>query len=262
MSEIDDVKYDVAVANRVLTALGLATGPTISLGHVSKRLPSDPTKFVVKGRGYKIDALPRMMPEDMVLCDLEGYKLDAPEGVTQCYEVKIHSCIYKLRPDVQSVVHVHPQFTVLMSILGTGIFPMCQGQGIEILKQDVPTLRKYKIIQSEEEGMQVAETLGNNKAILLLGHGVVTVGRAPDDVVISTLGLEEQAKMNWYAYCAAGPNYPKIPEDLVQENFYRGISYDDLPHFRGAGAETHRAAGNAIFLHYADQVWQDLPPRG
>jgi hypothetical protein len=33
-----EVKYKVAVANRVLWALGLATGATASLGHASPRL--------------------------------------------------------------------------------------------------------------------------------------------------------------------------------------------------------------------------------
>src|SRR3712207_2754914 len=107
-SELDDVKYQVAVANRVLAEVGLASGILASLGHASQRVPSDPEKFVVKGRGYAMDALAAMRPEDMILCDLEGNKLDGPPGSTQCFEVKLHSCIYKLRPDVQSVVHVHP----------------------------------------------------------------------------------------------------------------------------------------------------------
>src|SRR5207244_11221704 len=42
-----------------------------------------------------------------------------------CFEVKIHSCIYKARPDVQSVVHVHPKFTVVLSVVGSPIRSMC-----------------------------------------------------------------------------------------------------------------------------------------
>ncbi|HEX3245661.1 MAG TPA: class II aldolase/adducin family protein, partial [Chloroflexota bacterium] len=237
-SEMDQVKYDVAVANRVLSEVGLATGPTVSLGHVSQRLPGDPNKFVVKGRGYEIDSLPRMRPEDMVVCDLEGYMLDGPKGATPCYEVQIHAAVLKQRPDVNSVVHVHPPFTVLFSILGKTIAPMAQGQAINILKKQIPTMRKYKIIQSQEEGIELANILGDNMAMLLLGHGVVVAGSAPDEVVIGALGLEEQAKMNYYAYSVAGPDYQKIPDDLVQENFYGGIPFEDLPHFKGLQADS------------------------
>jgi hypothetical protein len=37
---LDQVKYDVAVANRVLAEIGLATGVLASLGHASLRVPS------------------------------------------------------------------------------------------------------------------------------------------------------------------------------------------------------------------------------
>ena len=38
----------------------------------------------------------------------------------------MHSCIYKLRPDVQSVVHAHPKFTIVMSVLQVPLVPMSQ----------------------------------------------------------------------------------------------------------------------------------------
>src|SRR5438034_1491589 len=96
-----EVKREVAIANRVLAEVGLATGAMASLGHASMRLPSQPDRFLVKGRGYEIDALALMRPEDMVVCDLNGYKVDGPPGSTQCREVQMHSCLYKTRPDVQ-----------------------------------------------------------------------------------------------------------------------------------------------------------------
>ena len=63
MADIDDVKREVAIANRILSHVGLATGVLVSLGHASFRVPSDPGLFIVKGRGYAIDALPLMQPD-------------------------------------------------------------------------------------------------------------------------------------------------------------------------------------------------------
>ena len=79
---LEDVKRQVAIANRVLSAMGLATGHRLSLGHASMRVPGKPDQFVVKGRGYKLDALPAMLPENMILCDTEGHMLDGPPGST------------------------------------------------------------------------------------------------------------------------------------------------------------------------------------
>src|SRR5262249_10970522 len=102
MKSLSDVKYDVAVANRILWASGLSTGITAALGHASLRVPDRPDRFVVKGRGYQMDALAHMRPEDMVVCDIDGNYIEGPPGSTQCFEVKMHSWMYKLYPDVQS----------------------------------------------------------------------------------------------------------------------------------------------------------------
>ena len=126
VSQLDDTRRQVAIANRILSDVGLATGVTAALGHASMRVPNDPDRFVVKGRQYAIDALAVMRPEDMVVCDTEGFLVEGKPGLSQCSEVKIHSCIYKTRPEVQSVVHVHPRYTVLMSALGETLVPMCQ----------------------------------------------------------------------------------------------------------------------------------------
>jgi len=131
--EIDEVKFEVASATRILSHMGLATAVTAALGHVSMRVPNQPDLFVVKGRGYEIDALDEMQYYDMIVCDLEGYKVDGPARSTQCSEVKIHSCIYRERPDMHSVVHVHPRHVVLMTVLGQPILPMCQEGALDIL---------------------------------------------------------------------------------------------------------------------------------
>ena len=47
--ELDEVKYQVAVANRILAELGLATGILASLGHASMRVPSAPDTALAGG---------------------------------------------------------------------------------------------------------------------------------------------------------------------------------------------------------------------
>ena len=259
-SELDDVKYQVAVANRVLSELGLASGPLVSLGHASLRLPSDPNKFVVKGRGYALDALPLMRPEDMVVVDLDGYKIDGPPGSTQCYEVQMHACIYKTHPDVQSVVHCHPRYTVVMSVLQATLIPMCS-EGLALVRTPLPVYPHNKIITSVEEGMDVATIMGDSRAILLHGHGATTTGNDLGESVINMLNLEEQAKMNWYAYCAAGPSHAGIPEEMIAESANRP-QLPELPHFKdlmaAEGDPRARAGVNPVYAYHAQLVSQDL----
>jgi ribulose-5-phosphate 4-epimerase/fuculose-1-phosphate aldolase len=69
--ELEEVKLQVAQANRVLSSVGLARGVTAALGHASMRVSSQPDRFVVKGREYALDALAVMRAADMVVCDTE-----------------------------------------------------------------------------------------------------------------------------------------------------------------------------------------------
>ena len=79
-TELEEVKLQVAQANRVLADVGLASGVTVALGHASMRVPSQADRFVVKGRQYALDALAVMCPEDMVVCDTMGFLVDGPSG--------------------------------------------------------------------------------------------------------------------------------------------------------------------------------------
>jgi len=216
-SALEAAKIEAAIGNRILAEVGLAVGVRASLGHVSMRVPGDPNLFVVKGRGYRMDVLSRMRPEDMVVCDLEGNWVDGPPYSLQCSEVKIHSCIFQNRPDVVSVVHVHPDYVVLMSVLQNGLKPMAQ-EGARLVTQPLPMYPRTKIITSQEEGQEVASLLGDGEICLLLGHGAVTASTAGvEGAVLTMVHLEHQARLNYMAMCAAGPNHPSIPLHLAEE---------------------------------------------
>jgi ribulose-5-phosphate 4-epimerase/fuculose-1-phosphate aldolase len=213
---LEEAKLETAIGNRVLAELGLAVGIRMSLGHTSMRVPGDPEKFVVKGRGYRIDSISSMRPEDMVVCDLDGNWLDGPPYSLQCGEVKIHSCIYRERPDVVSVTHVHPDYTVLMSVLGVPLVPMAQ-EGARMLLNPIPVFPQSKTVNSEEEGREVAKLLGKGDAIILFGHGAVTVStRDVQGSVMTMATLEHQARLNYLAVCAMGAEHPSIPRPLVE----------------------------------------------
>ena len=229
-SDLEDVRREVATANRVLANLSLADGVTAALGHASMRVPSEPHHFFVKGREYEFDALAIMEPDDMVLCDTEGFLIAGRSGLTQCSEVKIHACIYKTHPQVQAIVHVHPRYTILMSVLTGSLKPMRQ-EGAQLVRHALPIYPHVKTIQSDAEGMEVANLLGDSRAMLLRGHGAVTTGENLSEAVMGMAQLEEQAQMNYLAYCAEGKGYTYLTDDLLDEMLNRTPLYEQ-PHFK------------------------------
>jgi ribulose-5-phosphate 4-epimerase/fuculose-1-phosphate aldolase len=229
-SDLEDIKREVATANRVLANLGLATGVTAALGHASMRVPAEPNHFFVKGREYEFDALAIMEPDDMVLCNTEGFLIAGRAGLTQCSEVKIHACIYKTHPQVQAVVHVHPRYTILMSVLTGSLKPMRQ-EGAQLVRHALPVYPHVKTIQSDAEGMEVANLLGDSQAMLLRGHGAVTTGSSLSEAVMGMAQLEEQAQLNYLAYCAQGKGHTYLSDDLLDEMLNRTPLYEQ-PHFK------------------------------
>src|SRR6266496_2279914 len=167
MAELDDVMGEVALANRMLFEMGLADASTIERGHVSFRVPSQPDRFVIKALG---PALSMTQKEHIVVVDLNGFKVGGPKELNLPNEVKMHSCILRARPDINSVVHVHPRYTVLMSVLQEQLAPMCI-EGMALFSEPLPMFPSPRLIIREEDGVEVAQLLGDREAILLQGHG-------------------------------------------------------------------------------------------
>jgi ribulose-5-phosphate 4-epimerase/fuculose-1-phosphate aldolase len=65
-------------------------------------------------------------------------------------------------------------------------------------------------------GAGVARALGSRRAVLLKNHGVVVVGASIEEVVISTIMLENAAQIQMIAE-AAGTPAPEFPLDDVKK---------------------------------------------
>jgi ribulose-5-phosphate 4-epimerase/fuculose-1-phosphate aldolase len=248
---LDEIKYQVAVGSRILHLTGLSAGVRASMGHVSLRDPSDPNRFVVKGRGYQIDVLSRMRPEHMVVCDLNGYLIDGPPGVLQCNEVMIHASVFKARPDINSVVHVHPPFSVMLTVLGIPIVPVVL-EGLRLVRKPLPVYPHTALITSEGQGAEMARCLGQSRAVHLLGHGVTTVGKNIEESVTAMIQLEHQATMNYHACAVGGRDHARISDQLIEEY----LQWKPLaePHFQEAVARLGPA-------NMGGSIWSDLVAR-
>jgi len=250
---LDDAKREAAAGTHLLSMFGLSTGVRVSLGHVSVRVPGQPDRFVVKGRGYRTDALPRTRPEDIVVVDLDGVWVDGPRNIVPCFEVKIHSCIFKARPEVNSVVHVHPKYSTLLSTLGRQLRPMV-AEGAALVLDDIPVYPRQKIITTDEEGTEVARVLGQGPVELLFGHGAVTVGASMQESIMRMVHLEHQAEMNYLAELIDGRDHGSIPRELVLEaSAGGGRSQFQLPHF----TESMARAGEPLYSG-AWEYWMDV----
>src|ERR1043166_938742 len=190
--DLEQIKQDIVTASHILHHQGIAA----AFGHMSARIPGT-DRFIFP---------PRMSPalvrrDNLLELDVEGNQL-AGDGRPNT-EFWIHARIYKARPDVQSVCHVHPPSCVVLSSLGESIRPLhASGAGF---RHNVQVFDPITLIRTRELGDQVAATLGQYEVMLLRGHGVNVTGKDVRRVCVLTLWMEEAANFQLRVLSAGKP---------------------------------------------------------
>ena len=210
--DLDQIKQDIVTASHILHQQGIAA----AFGHVSARIPGTDTYIFP----------PRMSPalvheDNLLVLDTDGNQLSG-DGRPNT-EFWIHARIYKARPDVQSVCHVHPPSCVVLSSLGETIRPLHASGAV--FKNDVQVFDPITLIRTRALGDEVAKTLGRHNAILLRGHGVNVADKDVRRVCIMTLWMEEAANYQLRAMSAGRPRF-FTPEEL--ETIHPQVSGDEV----------------------------------
>lgn len=189
-------------------------------GHVSIRLPEG-DNFLVAAyiRGDGSTFLNDITPENIILVDLYGKPLDP--SMKPVGEVVIHSSIYRSRPDVNSVIHVHPFWSTTLSIAGKQILPVGTSQG-HYFPDGVPLLDTgFGWLVTDEHGEQLAKALGAGNTLVHKGHGIVVAAKNVYDAVVMTVAMEQQAQQQAYASLMGTPK-PYSRHEI--EKYYRTSS--------------------------------------
>ena len=198
----------VARACRILGKLGITHG---ALGHVSLRL-SDGQSMLIKGKGPGEVGLRYTQPRDVITVDFSATKLAGADDLQPPSESYLHIWLYRLRPDVMSVIHVHPEHAVLLTICDKEVLPIygAYGPGARLALEGVPTYRRSITIHDDRLGEEFATFMGSKSAALMRGHGVSVVGSGVEDATVRVMALDELVTMNYKAYLLGTPR--PIPE--------------------------------------------------
>ncbi len=190
MTGVLDPRAAVALGCRVLGAAGHGD---FVWGHVSQRDP--------EGRGVWMKAatwgFEEVGPERVLLVDRAGRVLDG-DGRRHA-EYPIHTEILAARPDAGSVVHTHAPNAVALAATGRPLLPVSH-EGTLFVPPDIARFtRTGDLIVTPELGQAVAAAIGGRNALLLVNHGIVTVGSDVPRAVMTALLLERACAMQFRA---------------------------------------------------------------
>jgi L-fuculose-phosphate aldolase len=113
-----------------------------------------------------------MRASDMVIVDREGARVSGRRNVTS--ELGMHLLIYRMRPDIQAIVHAHPPTATGFAAAGMALTEplVCE---VVVGLGCIP-LARYGTPGTSELAETLEPYVPEYDAILMSNHGVVTYG--------------------------------------------------------------------------------------
>lgn len=185
--------HEIIEVARGLSARGLVVG---SAGNVSARDGN-----VIRITPTRVDYA-AMRRSDVVSLDPYSERADPRASL----EWRLHSAIYRARPDVRAIVHAHGPWATAWSCFDAQLLPELEETayyGIGQVRTAPPAPGG-----SAELARGAVSALGGSNAVLLAEHGLVATGETPRSALWTAEAVEHQARVAWLVRVAGRAGAP------------------------------------------------------
>ncbi|GAE27598.1 class II aldolase/adducin family protein [Halalkalibacter wakoensis JCM 9140] len=211
MASIKELKEKVARSCQILAMEGQFDG---ILGHVSVRI--DENKMLIRCRGPKEKGLLYTTPDDIKIVDFDGNG-EFLEEHKPPNELPVHGEIYKVRKNVNCVVHSHPPEAVICSISNIPLKPIIGAFNIpaaRMAREGIPLFEHSYLITKPEQAQEMIKVMGERDVVLLRGHGITVTGMSIEEATVQALTLNQLAKTTLKAVKSGFEPVEIPPEDF------------------------------------------------
>ena len=219
---LEELKKKVYEANILLPKYGLVT---FTWGNVSA-IDRESGYFVIKPSGVEYED---MGPEDMVIMDLDGNKVEG--NLNPSSDTATHIEIYKGFKEVGGIVHTHSSYATSWAQAGRGI-PCYGTTHADYFYGEIPCVRNLSKEEIEEAyekntGVLIVSEFERLKkdpvavpAVLCKNHGVFAWGKDAHAAVHNAVVTEEVAKMA-YRCELINSEVKEAPQELQDKHYFR-----------------------------------------
>ena len=198
-----EARVDLAAVYRLLAHYGW---DDVIYNHSSMRVPGEPRMFLMKKHELLYT---EVTASNLVKVNMDQ-DLDEKSGVNRP-GFTLHGGVLGARADVNCAVHVHTENGVALSGLKHGLRMISQ-QALRFYKR--VGYHKYEgITEDFDERARINKDLGQNRALILQHHGMLTVGKTAREAFVLMKYLltaaEIQLKME-----ATGAELLEVPADV------------------------------------------------
>ncbi|WP_027964602.1 class II aldolase/adducin family protein [Halalkalibacillus halophilus] len=216
-------KQKLAGAFRLFGQFGFSEG---AAGHITYRDPERKDHLWVNPYGMHFN---KIKASDLVLVNSEGQVVEGKYSVHKS-AFSIHSAVHEAREDVIASAHAHSVYGKTWSISGKLLDPLTQDACS--FYNDHSIFDEYKgVAFDEEEGVRIGKALGDNKAVILRSHGLLTVGESVDAAAFWFITMERSCQSQLLAESAGIVN-SIAPEDAAHTAGQVGREVDGWESFQ------------------------------
>lgn len=212
----ESIKVGIIEKCRLLEKMGYFVG---TWGNISVRVPEG---FIVTPSRVQYDAI---QASDFVVVSMDG-NLVAGHRLPSS-EAEIHRAVLNKKSSVGAIIHSHSPYATAVSCLHRPIPPFVEDLA-QIIGGQINCTRYVPAGQHKRIAEEVANTIGEENAVLLANHGVMCCGRDLDEAFVASQILEKAALM-MLAAGAIGPVIP-IPDEFVSSERHRFLYKYGTPH--------------------------------
>ena len=197
-----NVKRELVKCGKKVVSSGLVAGAG---GNISAR--SGRTIYL-SASGMSLD---EMTEDDYIGVDIDSEKTVDGKGKPTS-ETSLHLICYRMREDIQAIVHTHSPWAGGVISSGETIKPMfpefvCDLEKVAHIGYVVPTTRKL--------AERVAQVIVDNNVVLMSNHGVLAVGSNLKEAYYRNLIIEDAAKALVAACIVGKPRF--LTEEEIEE---------------------------------------------
>jgi len=206
------LRQRLAAAYRAIDHFGWSE---LTANHLTLRVKQDPPEFLINPYGLLYS---EVTASNLVRIDLAGNVLTPTEYPINPAGFNIHAAIHAARPDAHCVMHVHTVAGMTVACLRDGLLPLTL-EGTDFHNRigyhdfEGPSL-------AVDERARLAASLGDNIALILRNHGLMTIGETVDSAFLRMYRLILACEVQLKAMMT-GQALTRIADDILEKSAQR-----------------------------------------
>lgn len=153
----------------------------------------------ITASGSSLGALKK---EDIVLTDLDGNEISQGKASS---EKKLHVAIYRLRPEINAIIHTHPVYLTSFASCHKALKEPIMSENI-LYFEDIP-VAKYAMPSSDELVKNTIKHLKKRDVVMMANHGAIAIASSLEDAFAKIETAEYYAQVTLNTHIIGKPKY-------------------------------------------------------